>query len=247
MLSHTAGWCYDAMSPLTRKWREIHNQPIDPDGPDYPDVPTRFLFPLTSEPGTQWQYSPAVDWAGLLVERLTKTTLEEFMIKHTFTPLGMKDTTFFLQQRPDMIAKRVDMTLRNKETGKIEYNDEKYWHSDLPNAFGGMTIKSTPTDFMTFLHAILLDDGKLLSAALVEEMFRPQLQKEVAEEFNQYLTQPPYETFFGRLAPRGVKADFGLGGLLAKEDVPGGGWREEGSMVWYGLPNLHWVSSLVST
>jgi CubicO group peptidase (beta-lactamase class C family) len=241
MLSHSAGWCYDEMSPLLHKWRAVHNQPLQPDGNAYPDVPSRFLYPLITEPGTQWRYSPAVDWAGLLVERLTGGTLEEFMIKNIFEPLGMRTTTFFLQKRPDMIAKRVDMTLRNKETGRLEFNDEKYWHEDTPVGFGGMTLKTTPNDFMQLLHAILLNDGRLLSPALVEEMFRPQLNDETAEEMNRLLIAPPYEIFFGRLVPGGIKANFGLGGLLAMEDVLPGGWRRKGSMVWYGLPNLHWV------
>lgn len=241
LLSHTAGWCYDQMSPLIIKYRLVHAQPIQPDGPAYPDIPSRFLYPLTSEPGTEWRYSPAVDWAGLLVECLTGLTLEQFMSANIFKPLDMKDTTFFLHERADMMGRRVDMTVRNQDTGSLEYEDEKYWHQIYTTAFGGMTLKTTPNDFIALLHAILINDGTLLAKELVEEMFRPQLEKHVAEELNELVRTPPYTTFFGRLAPRKVKVDFGLGGMLAAEDVPGGGWRRKGSMVWYGLPNLHWV------
>lgn len=229
------------MSPLLTKRCEIHNLPLDPDGNAYPDVPSRFLYPLTAEPGTQWRYSPAIDWVGLLIERLTGLDLEEYMKKNIFDPLEMKMTTFYLQKRPDMLAKRVDMTLRNKETGKLHFDDEKYLREDAPTAFGGMTLKTTPSDFMAFLHALLLKDDRLLPPTLVDEMLRPQLDEEVAKDMNQYFAQPPFQLFFGRLIPKGTTMNFGLGGLLAMEDVPGGGWREKGSMVWYGVPNIHWV------
>ena len=153
----------------------------------------------------------------------------------------MDNTTFYLQKRPDMLAKRVDMTTRNKDTGKLEFEDEFFFHEDTPACFGGMTLKTNPLDFMKFLHAILLNDGTLLSPKMVDEMFLPQLSPKVAEEMGDFVRTPPYDVFFGRLVPKGVKPNYGLGGLLAMNDVPDGPWRRQGSMVWYGLPNFHWV------
>ena len=39
------------------------------------------------------------------------------------------------------------------------------------------------------------------------------------------------------------KKDWGLGGLLLLEDQPDG--KAAGTMIWGGLPNLIWVSSIV--
>jgi hypothetical protein len=42
---------------------------------------------------------------------------------------------------------------------------------------------------------------------------------------------------------KSVKKDWGLGGLLLAEDQSDG--KTAGTMIWGGLPNLNWVSSLI--
>lgn len=205
-------------------------------------MPSRFLYPLSSDPGTEWVYAPGLDWAGKLIERVTGMSLEDFVKINIFHPLGMTNSTYFLQSRPDMLAARVEMTLRNKETGQLEYSYEPYWYSDGEDAFGGLGVKSTPRDFMQLLHSLLLNNGQILSLAMVDEMFRPQLTDELADNMTAFLTTPPVKDLMGRLVPNGVKSNFGLGGILAMEDVPGGGWRRAASMTFFGLPNFNFVS-----
>jgi hypothetical protein len=42
--------------------------------------------------------------------------------------------------------------------------------------------------------------------------------------------------------PKNSKKDWGLGGLLLRDDLPDG--KAAGTMIWGGLPNLTWVSEL---
>ncbi|CAD6576635.1 MAG: hypothetical protein CYPHOPRED_006065 [Cyphobasidiales sp. Tagirdzhanova-0007] len=140
LLTHTSGFCYDAFSPLTRKM--ARNPP--------PGITTR--DPDLSDPGTDWVYAPGLDWTGRLIERVTGMGLQDFIKQNIFDPLGMTMSTYFLQSRPDMIRDRVDMTLRNKETGQLEYSYEPYWYNDPQDAFGGLGLKTTPGDFMQILH-----------------------------------------------------------------------------------------------
>ena len=243
LLTHTSGFCYDSFSPLIRKWREVHGQELQP---ETPTVPSRFHYPLVSDPGTDWVYAPGLDWTGRLIERVTGMGLEDFIKLNIFRPLGMAHSTYFLQSRPDMIAARVEMTLRNKETGQLEYSYEPYWYHDPEDAFGGLGLKTTPTDFMQLLHSLLLNNGQLLSPAMVDEMFKPQLSDELADKMTRFLTGPGIKELLGRLLPKGVRSNFGMGGVLAMEDVSGGDWRQEGSLTFFGLPNFNFVSTLLA-
>lgn len=82
--------------------------------------------PMDFEPGTKETYSPSVgfDLLGYIVERITGMDLESYMRKTIFVPLGMKDTTFNLneEQKDRLIAvylkkkdKLVDVTDKKQD------------------------------------------------------------------------------------------------------------------------------------
>jgi len=56
-------------------------------------------LPLTFHPGKAWGYSVALDVIGRLVEIVSGETLDEFLQKRIFDPLGMVDTGFFCAAR----------------------------------------------------------------------------------------------------------------------------------------------------
>lgn len=49
---------------------------------------------LIAQPGEDWNYGIAMDWAGKLVERVSDQTLGEYCKDHIFDPLGCKDIQF---------------------------------------------------------------------------------------------------------------------------------------------------------
>ena len=53
-------------------------------------------LPLSTQPGTAWQYGPSVDIQGYLVEKLSGQPLDVFLKTRIFEPLGMKDTGFWM-------------------------------------------------------------------------------------------------------------------------------------------------------
>jgi CubicO group peptidase (beta-lactamase class C family) len=53
-------------------------------------------LPLSTQPGTDWQYGPSVDIQGYLVEKLSGQPLDVFLRTKIFEPLGMKDTGFWV-------------------------------------------------------------------------------------------------------------------------------------------------------
>jgi CubicO group peptidase (beta-lactamase class C family) len=53
-------------------------------------------LPLSTQPGTDWQYVPSVDIQGYLVEKFSGQPLDVFLRTRIFEPLGMKDTGFWM-------------------------------------------------------------------------------------------------------------------------------------------------------
>jgi CubicO group peptidase (beta-lactamase class C family) len=88
LLTHTAGTAYDAVDPNLVKYmsQQGSNASDSPFAGRGTTVPTRFTYPLIFQPGEKWSYGSALDWAGLLVERLTNSTLEEFMKANIWDP-----------------------------------------------------------------------------------------------------------------------------------------------------------------
>ena len=238
LLSHSSGFCYDVLSDLLVKWREICHSPMQP---ERPTLPERFLYPLVFEPGAEWVYSPSIDWAGRVIERVTNMALEDYLQAYICTPLGITSMTFSLQKHPELLARRADMTVRNDETGRLEHSDENYWHKDPDDAMGGMALYASPEDFFKVMRSLLANDGRLLSPNAAEEFFAPQLTDAARASQMRFLSNPRWNLLMGGFLPYGLAKDHALGGILAAEDTEEG-WRRKGTMAWTGRPNLFWVS-----
>lgn len=101
---------------------------IDDFSGDINDVLNR---PLVNQPGTKFQYGVGVDWAGKLVERVTGLSLEEYFQAFIFTPLGIKNITFFPSE--DMKSSMAYMHSRASD-GTLSIRDHLYRRPLLPDA-----------------------------------------------------------------------------------------------------------------
>ena len=138
--------------------------------PYYIDRPVRY------EPGSKWVYCQSgINTAGRIIEIVSGTSLDRFLEKRLFGPLGMKDTAFYLN---DEQASRVAMTYDKKE-GKLVPTEEDLLagrnptHRDrFPAANGG--LYSTAPDYARFCQMILnhgeLDGRRYLKPDSVEQM-----------------------------------------------------------------------------
>jgi CubicO group peptidase (beta-lactamase class C family) len=234
LLTHSSGLAYDLFNPTIQKWRQSQGQPIAPGT----TVLERYLGPLLYEPGTGWEYSPAIDFVGLMVERVTGAqSLQTYMEKEIWRPLGIKEMTFFLDQKPDLKKRMPAMSLRDEKSGKAVPRP-RVVHEPPKDAMGGGGIYTTPKEYLKALHAILRNDGTLLKKETVDDMFRPHLSKESQQAMMKVLSFPEVNEMMGGL-PEGTERNWGLGGLLVMEDLAG--WRRKGTLTWGGMPNLTWV------
>ena len=125
-------------------------------------------------------YGSGTDWAGKLVERATGETLETFMTKNIWNPLGAKDITFWLEQRPDMQHRTADLSSWASPNGSsktVPLTTFSFVNGST-DCLGGGGAFATAQDFMKVLKAVLREDEKLLKKESYDELFLPQLSEE---------------------------------------------------------------------
>ena len=110
--------------------------------------------PLIYHPGEKWHYSIATDIVGIIVERISNMSLENYLKQNLFIPLGMKDTGFSLSRSK---KNRFCTNYRNVE-GQLKVEDSfknshyynfKHYHS------GGGGLLSTAEDYLKFAQMLL--------------------------------------------------------------------------------------------
>ena len=239
LLTHSSGIAYDLFDPTLQKYRAFQGKGLSKGK----TVQEKYLYPLLYEPGTAWSYGASIDWAGVVVERVNSVSLEEYMKLNIWEPLGITDMTFHLEKREDLRARMVDMSQRDPVTGKAVHRATKTWDDPLDDAFGGAGVYASMPDYMKILQSLLNDDGKLLKPETIDQMFSPQLSDASKKSLMKQLEDPEVNDMLGGL-PLGSAKDWGLAGILLQENLKD--WRRKGTMGWGGIPNLYWVSSLLS-
>ncbi|MDA4809725.1 serine hydrolase, partial [Enterobacter hormaechei] len=77
-----------------------------------------FVIPLEFEPGVGWSYGLGIDWAGILVERVTGSTLGSYFQEHIFAPLGITSLTFI--PTPEVLERLMKETWRDDAGNLIQ-------------------------------------------------------------------------------------------------------------------------------
>ena len=117
-------------------------------------------IPLLFQPGERWSYSYTVDVQAAALEKITGTTLGNYLKTNIFTPLGMNDTAFFLSEA-DYKNRLAVVYQRNATSGVKEVFPDGYSFT-VPNHHesGGGGLTSTTHDYVRFVQ-MLLNDGSL--------------------------------------------------------------------------------------
>ncbi|KDQ13921.1 hypothetical protein BOTBODRAFT_354837 [Botryobasidium botryosum FD-172 SS1] len=221
LLTHTSGLAYNGIHPTLNKWCKITGMNLKPSEAGM----KAFTFPLVFEPGTSWTYGAGIEWAGLLVERLNSCTLEEYMQKNIFVPLGMNSTTFHPEAYPKIESRLVDLTKRLPDGTLASMG--RFYPYPATHDFGGAGLYSTAADFIKLLATLLRGGGAILKIESVDAIFRPQVTTEAGEAHSKWMREEhsaPSETTFG------------LSASIAVAPFPNR--RAAGTAKWNGMPNL---------
>ena len=168
LLSHTAG--LEFLTPFQSK-HAIDSLPMS----KY--VTTAVMTPMRTQPGTAWHYSNiGINLAGAAVERVAGMPFEEFLEKHLFEPLGMKETTFF--PNAEQLARLATTYSFDREKSKLVASQTGLmtYPLDYKDRYAepGGGLFSTPNDLVKFFQMLQgngeFNGKRILSEAAVKEI-----------------------------------------------------------------------------
>ncbi|PSR83913.1 beta-lactamase/transpeptidase-like protein [Coniella lustricola] len=248
LLTHTAGFGYSFFNERLRNW--AYPAGLD----EFSGRPEDMVSPLLFQPGEGWEYGVNIDWAGIALERVTGTTLNDYMTKNIFEPLGVKNVSMFpspemksklafMHQRShDGILQPRDHLLRAPLVAKTEEEVARCSNS------GGAGLFAQPQEYCKILVA-LLNQGKspttgatILQPSTVAEMYKnqipqfPNFSRQYIPASKPDLTNPLPEIYpIEDNAPQG----WGLTFMLSNGGPTG---RSKQTGAWAGIANLFWWS-----
>ncbi len=233
LLRHTSGLTYGIFgdTPVDRQYRAVGILSRNDSNKVF--VEKLGKLPLQYQPATKFHYSVSVDVLGRLVEVVSGNSLDEQFTKNIFTPLGMKDTGFYV---PDGKASRLVDNFGPNTEGGLRTTEQAATSQFLRNPTflsGGGGLVSTAGDYMRFCQMLCglgeFRGVRLLKEETVHEMTRDQLPK----------VAYPIEV-------NGTKREgvgFGLGFSVVVEPIPGFEYVPKGEYGWGGAASTHfWIS-----
>ncbi len=231
LMTHTAGFCYDLWNGDMVKYLEKTGLPgITSCKND------ALKTPLTTDPGTRWEYGINIDFVGKAVEAVSGKKLDAYLRDHLFNPLGMTDTAFKLgeSQRQRLVAMH-----QRGEDGSLapmpfELEQDPEFH------MGGGGLYGTAGDYIKFTQMIL-NKGKgngnqVLKPETVAMMGQNHIGELTMTRMNSAIA---WATNDVDLYPDMVKK-WGLSFLITTAQTAEG--RSPGSLAWAGLANTYfWI------
>ena len=232
LLTHTAGFSYEQWDADMVRYVKAAGMPPTSSG-----RLAALRMPLVFDPGDRWEYGINIDWAGLVVEKVSGQKLDAYFREHIFGPLGMKDSGF--ATTPEQRARQASVHQRGADGATLEPQPletpftPEFWA-------GGGGLYSTAPDYMTFLRALLhdggLDGARILRPETVALMNRNHIGGIEAGILKTTLPSRSVDVDFFP----GSSLKWGLAYMINAQPGPNG--RSAGSLTWAGLFNTHyWI------
>jgi len=176
LLTHTSGLAYDFTSPLVGEYTKATGKPGH-----WAATVEGYTVPLVFEPGTHWTYSTGIDWAGILVERVSGLRLSEYFQTHIFGPLGLTETDIGFFPTETVINNLQQACARTESAPGLKhvasprsFDLDKVQKSQLS---GGGGLFGTAGAYLRFLQGVLASQnpGGIISPASFTELFTDSL------------------------------------------------------------------------
>jgi methyl acetate hydrolase len=225
LLTHTSGIGYGFTNPIVARLQQGNQK-------------QEWELPLLNEPGERWNYGASTRVLGLVIEKVTGTTLEAWEQEKIFRPLGMVDTSYAVA-----IDKQTRVpTTHSRAAGRlVEQPRRAIAAAPTPPFAGDGGLYSTARDYGLFMRMLLnggrLGSTRILSERSVRAMGANQIGRIAVEQ------QAAAEPMLTRPFPLGAGRDkFGFGFQIAAKDERYASYRSPGSMSWAGLFNTEfWI------
>jgi methyl acetate hydrolase len=231
LMTHTAGFCYDL-------WNGDMVQYLAKTGtPGIISCQNAALkTPLTSDPGTRWEYGINIDFVGKAVEAASGKRLDTYLRDSLFTPLGMTDTGFKIgdAQRQRLVGMHARGPDGSLAAIPFELEQDPEFH------MGGGGLYSTAGDYIKFTQMILNKGRGNGNQVLRPETVTMMGQNHIGDLNMTKMTSalPDFSNDVD-LYPDMAKK-WGLSFLINTAKTPEG--RSPGSLAWAGLANTYyWI------
>lgn len=180
LLTHTAGISYGIADHP--EWVKAGIQGwyfADREEPIRETIRRLASLPFNAQPGERYVYGYSTDILGVVIEAITKQSLEQFLQTEILTPLKMKDTHFYV---PSEKVDRLTTVYSRINGGKIvraadpggSVGQGHYVKGPRKSFSGGAGLISTANDYARFLQMLLnggtLEGVRILSPVSVELM-----------------------------------------------------------------------------
>jgi len=181
LLTHTAGIGY-GYGLAADKWKEAGIQGwyfADRDEPVGATIARMAKLPMDEQPGEKFVYGYNTDILGVVIEKVSGKSLEEFITTRILTPLGMKDTHFYLPQNKvnrlaAVYSAYADKPLERSPNPGGMVGQGAYVNGPRKSFSGGAGLLSTAADYAKFLQMMLnkgtLNGNRILAPSTVELM-----------------------------------------------------------------------------
>lgn len=176
LMSHQSGLSYGYIS--NTKIDEAYRKLSSIDGffknPASDLIESLSDLPLLFSPGQLWNYSVSTDVIGYIISLISSYSLEDYMKKYIFDPLGMSDTGFYVSYNK---IDRFSANYYNTTEDKLKLIDDpinsRYLNKPVFCSGGGGLV-STFDDYMSFsimlLNKGLYQDVRIINPSTVELM-----------------------------------------------------------------------------
>ncbi len=233
LLLHTAGFGYDFFNETYNRLAQKHGQPSVITA-SHASLRTPLLF----DPGERWEYGTNMDWAGQVVEGVAGKRLGEVLKERVFTPLGMADTAFSMNES---MRKRMAIMHQRDDSGKLTPLPDFTLPQNPEVHMGGHGVYSTVPDYVKFIRMWLNDGqgpgGRVLKKETVEMAAKNNLPGDM--KIKGLPGVIPSLSNYAEFFP-GMPKSWAITFMINDRDAPTG--RPAGSLAWAGLANLYyWI------
>ena len=222
LLRHTSGITYSVFGESLVK-AMYRSSPMEQKQHANQDMVAELAkLPLCCHPGAGWEYGRSTDVLGALAERVSGEPLDVFLARRIFTPLGMRDTGFFVPS--DKQHRLAQASTHDPASGErirlVNVSRKPVWLA------GGHGLVSTLGDYLRFARMLAeggtLDGIRILGKATVAYMTSDHLDGlPVDRQHPSYLPGPGYgfglgfavRTELGNAPMPGSVGDYGWSGM----------------------------------
>jgi len=175
LLTHTSGYYYPELWSGDAPNCELMNRAKVFEAANLDDFVARVAtVPLHQQPGTRFRYGISTDLLGAVVEKVSGQRLDRFFQERIFTPLGLRDTGFWVPADKLSRMARVHARGADGKLAPVPGVDDQNVGPDHGLESGGGGLYSTAADYARFAQMLLnggqLDGTRLLSRKTVELM-----------------------------------------------------------------------------